>query len=78
MAPNLKEFRITWELELSACSPEEAAQAAYRLARSHEPVSMSFDVRDLQTGKATVIYLSPTENLSEGETLSRRLSWTNS
>ena len=49
--PEIKEYRVTWIMELDATSPEDAAKEALAIHRDPDSLATCFDIEDLSTGK---------------------------
>lgn len=47
----LKEYRVTWTIDIMAISPEVAARIALAIQRDVESTATSFDVMEWTTGK---------------------------
>jgi hypothetical protein len=56
----MKEYRIRWEIDLSADSPEEAALEALRIQQDPESLATEFEVTDRGTDQTTIIDLHDT------------------
>lgn len=53
----MKEYKVRWEIEVSADSPREAAEEAYRIHRDSDSIAGVFYVFD-RRGKKTKIDLN--------------------
>jgi len=50
------EYFVTWEIELTAASPQEAAQQALEIQRDPKSWANSFDVRETTDGGCGKVY----------------------
>lgn len=50
-------YRVTWEIEVEAVSPESAARKALEIQRDTESIATVFDVVTLAIGMRTRVYL---------------------
>ena len=50
-------FRVTWEIEIDADSPREAAELALEIQRDPDSEALAFDVERLSTKKTTFVNL---------------------
>ncbi|KKK73445.1 hypothetical protein LCGC14_2893780 [marine sediment metagenome] len=55
-----KDYRVMWEIDLCADSPEAAAQLAWDIQHEDSPAD-HFEVIDLETGESVSINLSEVE-----------------
>lgn len=52
-----KRYLVTWEIDMDADSPEEAARDALRIQRKADSIATVFDVTDTETGDNVTVDL---------------------
>ena len=55
----MKTYRVTWEIDIDANSPYEAASRALEIQRDPGSTATVFDVTDRDTGKETQWDVAP-------------------
>lgn len=62
----MTEYFVTWEIELTAASPQEAARQALEIQRDPKSWANSFDVRETTDGGCGHVYhIDLQENIEE-------------
>jgi hypothetical protein len=51
------EYKVKWEIDIEASSPEEAAWEALKIQRDKQSEAIAFDVRSQSTGEETFVDL---------------------
>lgn len=51
----MTQYLVTWEIELDADSPEEAAEVAREIHRDPDSLATHFEVIDSVTGRVVVV-----------------------
>lgn len=57
----MKEYLVTWSIEVSAEHPQEAAEIAQCVQRDLDSLATFFNVTDLESGQLTSVDLSEEE-----------------
>jgi hypothetical protein len=52
------QYRITWEIDVEADTPQDAARKALRIQRKRDSIATVFDVTD-EAGRTSTIDLNP-------------------
>jgi hypothetical protein len=64
--PTPKEYRVMWEIDIAADSPEEAAREARRIQRDPKALVGAFEVIDREDGKDFKIDLDELDGVQIG------------
>lgn len=57
----MKQYLVTWEIDITAESPKEAALQAMEIQRDLDSEAIHFQVKTQSTGKVTDVYLDEIE-----------------